>query len=180
MIQPLPRPALPRCTSTLGAGFRRWWLAGLASVWCLAWTQAQGIYAVTRRTRIPPAMGVFLPPVTNVTVSSLPLPNTSGQGQAQGGSGFVLTPTYGPKADPAEVARRTVEFQQKRAADGSPSAQYDLAVRHLTGDGVPLDRAAALRWLEASAKGGNPRAAERLAELRKVAVPAEGVKSQQP
>ncbi len=146
----------------------------LAAAVGLVWTDvgglAQGIYAVTRRTRIHPAMGVFVPPVTAVVVNSLPLPNTAGQGQGGVGLGVMPHRSAGSSlsvVDAAEVERRTIEFQVKRAKEGSAYAQYDLGLRHWAGDGVALDRAEAIRLMEQSAKAGNTRATMKLAEWRR-------------
>lgn len=138
--------------------------------WADVGLEAQGIYAVTRRTRIHPAMGVFVPPVTTVVVNSLPLPNTAGQGQ--GGVGLGVVPNRAASSslsvvDAAEVERRTIEFQVKRAREGSAYAQYDLGLRHWAGEGVALDRAEAMRLMEQSAKAGNARAKIKLAEWRR-------------
>ena len=131
--------------------------------------QAQGIYAVTRRVRIHPGLGVFLPPVTNVVVNTQPLPNAAGQGQMQGQGGLVgqtLTRPVFVRAelpvDKEEVSRKTLEFQQRRALEGSAFAQFDMAMRYLNGDGVASDRKEARRLLELAAKGGNTRAKREL------------------
>ena len=42
------------------------------------------------------------------------------------------------KAAKEEALRKTVEFQKKRAEEGSESAQYELGVRYLKGDGVEI------------------------------------------
>ncbi len=127
---------------------------------------AQGIYAVTRRTRMHPGLGVFLPPVTNVVVAPLPLPNSFSQGSA---NSFVRRASPGSKPPSpefqAELARKTLEFQIQRSKEGSAYAQYDLALRFLKGDGVRLDRNEALRLLGESAKQGNARAARKLVDL---------------
>jgi len=144
--------------------------ATVGLVWADVGVLAQGIYAVTRRTRIHPAMGVFVPPVTTVAVNSLPLPNTAGQGQGGVGLGVVPHRAAGSSVsvvDAAEVERRTIEFQVKRAKEGSAYAQYDLGLRHWVGEGVAMDRAEAMRLMEQSAKAGNTRAAMKLAEWRR-------------
>jgi TPR repeat protein len=58
-----------------------------------------------------------------------------------------------------------LEFQQKRAAEGSASAQFDLAMRYLSGDGVEMNEATARSWLRKAAAGGNGQAAKKLKEL---------------
>ena len=144
--------------------------AAVGLVWANVGGLAQGIYAVTRRMRIHPAMGVFVPLVTAVVVNSLPLPNTSGQGQGGMGLGVLPNRSTGSSlsgVDAAEVERRTIEFQVKRAREGSAYAQYDLGLRHWAGEGVALDRVEAVRLMELSAKAGNTRATIKLAEWRR-------------
>jgi hypothetical protein len=63
------------------------------------------------------------------------------------------------------IQRKTIEFQKQRAEAGSDTAQYDLAMRYLKGDGLERDAAKARRWLEKSAKSGNTLAAKKLKEL---------------
>lgn len=66
-----------------------------------------------------------------------------------------------------ELLRKTVEFQKKRAEAGAPSAQYDLGMRYLKGDGVEKDLDLAKKWLNASATNGNSQAIKKLEELNK-------------
>ena len=61
--------------------------------------------------------------------------------------------------------QRVLEFQQKRAAEGSAVAQFDLAMRYLSGDGVEKNEATARSWLRKAAAGGNGQAAKKLKEL---------------
>lgn len=58
------------------------------------------------------------------------------------------------KREKEELVKRTISFQMKRAEQGSPSAQYELGLRYLTGDGLEKDEALALKWLQKSAKSG--------------------------
>ena len=69
------------------------------------------------------------------------------------------------KKEKEEVLKKTVEFQKKRAAEGSPSAQYDLGLRYLTGDGVEKNEELARKWLEASAKNDYALARRKLEDL---------------
>ena len=62
--------------------------------------------------------------------------------------------------------RKTIEFQKKRAAEGSPSAQYELGLRYLNGDGVEKDEAVGLKFLEDSAKQDYTLAKKKLEELK--------------
>lgn len=65
-----------------------------------------------------------------------------------------------------DVDRKRLEWQKKRAEEGSPYAQYDLGVRFLTGDGVEKDAETARKWLELASKNGNSSATKKLAELK--------------
>lgn len=51
----------------------------------------------------------------------------------------------------AETAAKVLAWQQVQAGKGSPSAQYDLALRYQSGDGVPKDEEKARALLETSA-----------------------------
>lgn len=107
---------------------------------------AQGIGGVTRRT-ITPAPSL-LPPT--------PPPRL-----------VVQVPEDPVKAAAAraEAERKAVEFQKKRAEAGSAIAQYDLGLRHLSGDGVEQDAKLGRALLEKSARQGNKQAAKKLAAL---------------
>jgi TPR repeat protein len=67
-------------------------------------------------------------------------------------------------AKEAQLAKQTaiqlkvLKFQQDQAANGSPSAQYDLGMRYLRGDGVEKDETLARQWLEKSAAQDNAQA----------------------
>ena len=69
------------------------------------------------------------------------------------------------KAKNEEVLKHTIEFQKMRAENGSETAQYDLGMRYMNGDGLDKDPVLARKWLSASAKQGNTSAAKKLAEL---------------
>ena len=66
-----------------------------------------------------------------------------------------------------EILRKTVEFQRKRADEGSATAQFDLGVRYVTGDGVKKDRDLALQWLRKAADQGHTQAIKKMEELQK-------------
>ena len=71
-----------------------------------------------------------------------------------------------------EAARKAVEYQKKRAEEGSAQAQYDLGVRYLKGDGVEKNEALGREWLEKSSKNGFVQADRKLEELPKAAAAA--------
>ncbi len=66
-----------------------------------------------------------------------------------------------------EILRKTIEFQKKKAEEGAPTAQYDLGMRYLSGDGVEKDLDLAKKWLNASATNGNSQAVKKLETLNK-------------
>lgn len=85
--------------------------------------------------------------------------------------GAVATPA--PVAAPAPVRRvdperdqRILNFQRQNAASGNPSAQYDLGMRYLRGNGVEQDDAQAMEWLKLASQNGDGRAKKELAELQ--------------
>jgi hypothetical protein len=87
-----------------------------------------------------------------------------------------------PKPDPAKVAAQQAKvqkdllaFQQMRAAEGSPPAQYSMALRYLTGDGVNTDAETARSYLKKAADSGYLPARSKLDELDHppAAAPAE-------
>ena len=84
----------------------------------------------------------------------------------------IVQPTVDPakaKAAKEEALRRTVEFQKKRAEEGSESAQYELGMRYLKGDGLEKNETAARRWLALSSKNGYGPATRKLEDLDKPA-----------
>ncbi len=77
------------------------------------------------------------------------------------------------KAGKEEAERKRLEWQMKRANDGVPYAQYDLALRYLAGDRVGKNWETARQWLEKAAKSGHAPAAKKLAEVKKQQQAAE-------
>lgn len=65
----------------------------------------------------------------------------------------------------AQLLQKTIEFQKKRAAAGAPTAQYDLGMRYLNGDGLEKNPELAQKWLKAAATNGNSQAVKKLKEL---------------
>ncbi|MEO7299845.1 MAG: hypothetical protein ABI042_14860 [Verrucomicrobiota bacterium] len=66
-----------------------------------------------------------------------------------------------------ELLRKTIEFQKKKAEEGAPSAQYDLGMRYLNGNGLGKDLDLAKKWLTAASTNGNAQALKKLEELKK-------------
>jgi hypothetical protein len=71
------------------------------------------------------------------------------------------------KEQKEEITRKTIQFQMKQAEQGAPTAQYDLGMRYLNGDGVEKNLELAEKWFQASATNGNSLAAKKLEELKK-------------
>ncbi|MEW6159411.1 MAG: SEL1-like repeat protein [Verrucomicrobiota bacterium] len=130
---------------------------------------AQGISAVTRRTTITPAPGMG------------PLSAANGQGVvpqsaiSPGAAPRVAVPVRvlvnveKTEEEKALIARKTLEFQQQKAEAGASYAQFDLALRYLSGDGVPKNKETALKWLRTAATNGHSQAIKKLSELEKSA-----------
>src|SRR6266478_6039698 len=67
-----------------------------------------------------------------------------------------------------------LEDLRRRAKDGDPAAQRDLAVRLHSGDGLPQDRSSADLWLKKAAEGGDAWAQTQYAiQLRTTKVPTK-------
>lgn len=62
--------------------------------------------------------------------------------------------------------QKIIDFQKQRALSGSDSAQYDLGMRYLNGDGVPKSIPEGRQWLEMSAKQGNTMAIRKLEQMK--------------
>jgi TPR repeat protein len=75
------------------------------------------------------------------------------------------------KAAKTEQDRKVLEYQKQRAESGAPSAQYDLGMRYLDGDGVEKDPELGRKWLEAAAKNGNSQAAKKLEQFKPTLAP---------
>jgi len=147
----------------------------VASAWCppSAWGQYRGARSYTRRIapQLPPAPQRPTPPPAP---ASRPAPAPAPAAPARPALAIPFAPaalaapveTEKQRADREAMVKRTVEFQKARAEAGSETAQYDLGVRYLKGDGVTKDFVLARKWLEASAKQGNTAAAKKLEELK--------------
>lgn len=72
-----------------------------------------------------------------------------------------------PSLGKDELDRRVVAFQKQRAQEGSPSAQYELGLRYLKGQGVEKDLPTARKWLTLAADAGNAEAQKKLLEIPK-------------
>jgi len=89
---------------------------------------------------------------------------------APGAPGAVAVPAAQPAA-PVRAAdpdreQRIINFQRQNAASGNPSAQYDLGMRYLRGNGLEQDDTQAMEWLKLAAQNGDSRAKKELAALQ--------------
>lgn len=90
-------------------------------------------------------------------------------GGASPGAGYAAGATV---VDPAKVAAQKqktesdlIKYHRQRAEAGSDSAQFELGMRYLAGNGVEKDEKLGRQWLEKSAKAGNIKAVKKLEEL---------------
>lgn len=138
-------------------------LAVIATLLASSITRAQSARQLTRRI-VPPANN---PPPAKGAPASRPVPAPPAVAPANTNTAVPAPP---PPADPEkaklETLKKTIEFQKKRAAEGSPSAQYELGLRYLNGDGVEKDEAAGMKLLEESARQDYTLAKRKLDELK--------------
>ena len=97
-------------------------------------------------------------------------------------SGGALTVRPAAPVDPAKVKAQQskkekdlLEYHKKRAEAGSANAQFEMAMRHLAGNGVEKDEKLARGWLEKAAKGGSLPAKKKIEELDAAAKKAEAL-----
>lgn len=146
----------------------------LAALGCLpaAHAQYRGARSYTQRIapQLPPAPQRPRPPAQPVTPPAAPAtpirPITPLP--AQPAAAVAPADPEKQRAEKEATTRRVVEFQKARAEAGSESAQCELGVRYLKGDGVDQDFELAHKWLAAAAKQGNGNAVKRLAELKQL------------
>lgn len=131
-----------------------------------AWAQYRSPRQYMRRIAPPPQPAPAQP-------SAVAQPPPSAVALPPGPAVMAPPPASAPtEADLAKAAaekeaadKRVLEFQRKRAEVGSPTAQYELGIRYLTGKGVEKNLAEARKWLEAAAKQDNVWAKRKLKEL---------------
>lgn len=99
------------------------------------------------------------PPLPNMSVPSFPPAPLNPIRR------YVVPAPSGPYVAKEERERKVVEFQKKRAAEGSAVFQYDLGIRYLNGQGVEKDEVLAREWLAKSAAQGHLPAQRKLREL---------------
>ena len=121
-----------------------------------AWVHAQIRYLTVRAPHSPvPSMTLLPGTAPPVAVSSSASVKVVARPRA----------SQDPSFDKAGIEKRVLAFQQRRAREGSASAQYDLAMRYLKGDGVEKDVQHARELLAAAAKGGSPEAQRKIEQL---------------
>ncbi len=122
--------------------------------------QATSVKRITRNVA-PPASG----PATTRAKPSAP-PATVSTAQPQPAVPAAVAREKTPE-EKAEALRKTIEFQKARAAEGSSSAQYDLGIRYLNGDGLEKNLELAKKWLQRAADQDNTQAKQQLQLLNK-------------
>lgn len=131
---------------------------GLAIVFLAVSLSAQSARQLTRKI-VPP------PPAPAPAASGKPATPT----QPVTPAAPTTVPAPPPPADAEkakqETQRKTLEFQKKRAEEGSAAAQYELGLRYLKGDGLPKDAVTGRQWIEKSATNGYSLAVKKLEDL---------------
>ena len=133
-----------------------WYCLAATMIFCGGFTvQAQIRFLTCQAVKWPvPPMWLF--PTGNVSVAAPPAPV------------FIPVPQVvpvRPSMDKAELDQHVIAFQKKRAEEGSSSAQYELGMRYLSGNGVEKNVATARKWLQLAAEGGETQAKDKLREL---------------
>ncbi|MFO1500970.1 MAG: hypothetical protein U1G07_21705 [Verrucomicrobiota bacterium] len=153
-------------------------LGAVVSVSVPATTAQAQVYSPRRLTRrIAPQLGqtnstAHAATAAPTTPPPAPAPSTTARPSSQ--VRIVQPAPADPekaRAAKEDALRRTIEFQKKRAEEGSESAQYELGLRYLKGDGLEKDEATARKWLTQSAKNGYGPATRKLEELDHPAPP---------
>ncbi len=126
--------------------------------------QATSVKRITRGLpgSSPPAQAPSSKPVSAPVVAIVPA-----QGSTNATNLFFNAAPGKTEKEKDELLRKTIEYQKKRAGEGSATSQYDLGMRYLKGDGLDKDLELARKWLTMSADGGNNQAREKLLELDK-------------
>ena len=141
--------------------FRMVCLAAIACALVTADTLAQSARQLTRKI-VPPQTNQ--PPFRQTPPPSVARPAAPVPPQPTAAVPAPVDPAK-EKAKQEEVLKKTIEFQKKRAAEGSPSAQYELGLRYLYGDGLEKNDAEGRKWIEQSAKNDYTPAKKKLEEL---------------
>jgi hypothetical protein len=139
-----------------------------------AWAQYKAPSSYTKKVVPPPQPATPAPPKAPAQpATTKPAPPPAPKPLGMPGTDAPAGPVDPAKAKAAkaEQDQKVIEFQKQRAASGSASAQYDLGVRYLDGDGVEKNPELARKWLEASAKNGNRQAAKKLESLKAAPIP---------
>ncbi|MDX1951133.1 MAG: hypothetical protein SFY81_03050 [Verrucomicrobiota bacterium] len=138
-------------------------------------TQNPGSLSPSRRSgrryyRLPPSSQI----TTNKQSSTAPSPVPASTVQqkapySQHGSPFVprnhIPSQEKREKEKSRLAQNSLEWQIKRAEEGSSRAQYALGLRYLTGDGVEKNELTARSYLKQAAENGETLAVKKLAEL---------------
>ena len=121
--------------------------------------------------------GFAQPTARQITKKIVPPPTPAAPAEASKKTQTTPAPSTATKPSPPvvrektkeekeEILKKTIEFQKQRAASGSATAQYDLALRYLNGDGVEKNLETAQKWFGEAAKQGHSGAIKKLEELK--------------
>jgi TPR repeat protein len=127
-------------------------------------SHAQSARQLTRR--IAPQLP---PPIHHI-------PTRPGPGQPAASAPLVHTGTTPNPAQKAEADKKLLTYQMGRAEAGSESAQYELGLRYLAGNGVAKDEKIGLEWLNKAATNGSSLAKRKLSEIKPVVAPLKTAK----
>lgn len=122
-----------------------------------AFAQATSVKRITRKVAPPPSVSA----TSSVSKATAPQqPQTSAVW-------YATVPRQKTRAETEEARKKAIEFQKKRAEEGSATAQYDLGMRYLNGDGVERSAEMAKKWIDLAAKQDHTQAKQQLELLNK-------------
>jgi len=147
--------------SSRSCGWMAWLSLGLGALVVVPGIEAQYRAPRDYMKRIAP-----LTPPPSAPTRPVPVPSPTPPGQTV----VPIAPADAEKAKAEKDAavNRLIEFQKKRAEAGSATAQYDLGLRYLKGDGIEQNLVEARKWFQAAAKQEHPLAAKQLDEVKRL------------
>ncbi len=105
-------------------------------------------------------------PVSDAERAAAKKAGTTGTAQRKSTSFQSTSSASPPRTQSAEeTTKKVVASQMQRAEEGSAQAQFDLALRYLSGSGVDADSNLALYWLRKAAEQGHTQAKSKLGSM---------------
>ena len=135
-----------------------------------AFGQITSVKRIARQIKTPPSAEPTNTPARPAAPAARP--GAPAPAPAASAPWYSPAPREKTKAEKDEALKKTIEFQKTQAEGGSASAQYDLGMRFLNGDGVERNEATAKKWFELAAKQDHTQARKQL-ELLNPAKPAK-------